>query len=262
MLPAELLGLYDATMRFDARVAGCARETTSRTSRYTTATGSLRYVMWHRFDERDSDEAISHEETAATGHAQALMWKVYEHDTPSAHLRERLLARGFAEHDPCALMVASVAQVLDALPEVVADIVVRQLLAPDELDAYQQIWDAVWPDAPNARYVNDYRRLATDHDPGVAFFAGFAEGDVPVTSGYMFLSPTSPFAHLCGGATRAPWRNRHAYTAMLAARAQHALARGAAFLSVDASSQSQPILQRLGFARLSNLLFYEKTLSA
>ena len=77
----------------------------------------------------------------------------------------------------------------------------------------------------------------------------------------MFHAPQAPFALLCGGATKAAWRNRHAYSEMLAARAKCAQQRGAAYLAVEASPQSQPILERLGFERLSTLLFYEKELS-
>ena len=259
MTPANLLARYDDTMRRDAQVAGCVHEQTPRASRYSTVSGSLRYVMWHEFSEADTDRCINEEIAAATGNVQALMWKVYGHDAP-ANLGERLVAHGFAEHDPCALMAAPVRRVLALLGEPTTHIEVRQLRAAIELDAYQDIWDAVWPDAPNARYVNDYRTLAANRDPGVAFFAGFSAANEPVSSGYMFHAPGNPFALLCGGATKAAWRNQHAYSAMLIARAKCALERGAEYLAVEASPQSQPILERLGFKRLSTLVFYEKLL--
>ncbi len=260
MTSSALLTLHDDTMRHNASVAGCTRELTAQSSRYSTASGSLRYIMWHQFSAADTDRCIIEEITAATGNVKALMWKVYGHDAP-ANLGERLLAHGFTDHDPCALMAAPVARVLAALGDAPDQIKVRQLLEANDLDAYQQIWDSVWPTAPNARYVNDYRKLAADRDPGVVFFAGFSSSAEPVTSGYMFHAPGSPVALLCGGATKAAWRNQHAYSAMLIARAQHALERGANYLAVEASPQSQPILERLGFERLSTLLFYEKDLT-
>ncbi len=260
MIPSALLTLYDQSMRRNALVAGCSRELTAQSSRYSTASGSLRYVMWHQFLAADTDRCITEEITAATGTVKALMWKVYGHDAP-ANLGERLLAHGFNDHDPCALMAAPVARVLAALGNATDQVKVRQLLEANDLDAYQEIWDSVWPDAPNSRYVNDYRQLATDRDPGVAFFAGFSPSGEPITSGYLFHAPQAPFALLCGGATKAAWRNRYAYSAMLAARAKCAHQRGAVYLAVEASPQSQPILERLGFERLSTLLFYEKALS-
>ncbi len=260
MNPTELLTLYDETMRRNASVAGCVREQTAQSSRYSTASGSLRYVMWHQFSATDADRCIVEEITAASGRVKALMWKVYGHDAPT-NLGEVLLAHGFADHDPCALMAAPVARVLAALGDAPDQIKVRQLLEASEFDAYQEIWDSVWPTAPNARYVNDYRKVAADRDPGVVFFAGFSVTDEPVTSGYLFHAPGSPFTLLCGGATKAAWRNQHAYSAMLIARAECALERGADYLAVEASPQSQPILERLGFERLSTLLFYEKDLT-
>lgn len=254
-----LLTLYDETMRRNARVAGCAREQTAQSSRYSTASGSLRYLMWHQFSAAETDRCITEEITAATGRVKALMWKVYGHDAPLS-LGERLLAHGFKDHDPCALMAAPVARVLATLGNAPDQIKVRQLVDADDLDAYQEIWDSVWPTAPNARYVNDYRKLAADRDPGVVFFAGFSMADEPVTSGYLLHAPDNPFALLCGGATKAAWRNQHAYSTMLIARTKCALARGAQYLAVEASPQSQPILERLGFERLSTLLFYEKDL--
>ena len=260
MTPTALLALYDETMRRNASVAGCTRELTAQSSRYTTASGSLRYIMWHEFSATDAALCIDAEVASANGRAKALMWKFYGHDEP-ANLHENLLARGFVDHDPCALMAAPVERIASALGAASKEIVTRQLVTAAELDAYQEIWDSVWPDAPNARYVSDYRQLATDCDPGVAFFAGFSPSGEPITSGYLFHAPQAPFALLCGGATKAAWRNRHAYSAMLAARAKCAQQRGAAYLAVEASPQSQPILERLGFERLSTLLFYEKDLS-
>lgn len=259
MNPAALLALFDDTMRRNASVAGCVREQTAQSSRYSSATGSLRYVMWHEFSADDTDRCIADEITAATGNVKALLWKVYGHDAP-ANLGERLLAQGFTDHDRCALMAAPVARVLAALGDAPAKVEVRQLIDANDLDAYQEIWDCVWPTAPNARYVNDYRKLATDRDPGVVFFAGFSAADEPVTSGYLFHAPDRPFALLCGGATKSAWRNQRAYSAMLIARAKCALERGADYLAVEASPQSQPILEQLGFERLSTLLFYEKDL--
>jgi hypothetical protein len=261
---ATLLAVYDDTMRRNASVAGCAREQSTHTCRYTTATGSQRYIMWHDLSDDLADAVVEEELSAVRGVARVLMWKLYAHDVARETLRAALLARGFSENDHSTLMACSVDSVLVALPahegnakaaESALD--VRELTTPASLDAYQEIWDDVWPDAPNARYVDDYRRLV-QRDPGVAFFAGFAPGDVPVSSGYMFHAPGAPYALLCGGTTKAAWRRQRAYTSLLKARALRAQARGASYLAVEASPESQPILARLGFTPLSTLAFYER----
>jgi predicted acetyltransferase len=53
-----------------------------------------------------------------------------------------------------------------------------------------------------------------------------------------------------GGATLATHRGKGYYTALVAARLQEAMQRGARFLFIDASPMSRPILERRGFVFL------------
>lgn len=264
MNPAALLALYDETMRKNAHPAGMTRERTPRVSRYTTGTASQRYIMWHDFASGHAASAVDEELHAVHGRARVLMWKLYGHDVTCDALRDALLARGFEENDHSTLMMVSVAMLVDSLSNAngaatdSAALAARQLTTAKHLDAYQEIWDNVWPDAPNSRYVNDYRALIERNEPGVLFYAGFTGNDEPVTSGYMFHHPGDAIALLCGGTTKAAWRRQHAYTRMLAIRAHAALERGARYLAVEASPESRPILERLGFVPLSALAFYEK----
>jgi GNAT superfamily N-acetyltransferase len=250
-------------MREHAHPAGLVREATPYTARYTTESGSLRYILWHRFDEARASNVVADELQAARGNAASLMWKVYAHDQPSSALVPPLLDHGFKPESEYtnALMMNAVDDVLKQLPTASPrGLEVRELVTAQSLDAYQSIWDAVWPESPNERYVNDYRRLAARSDPGTQFFAGFDDGE-PVTSGYMFHHPGDPIVLLCGGATKAAWRGRGVYKAMLAARANAAKARGASYLSVEASPESEPILRRLGFTKYSTLTFYERDIA-
>ncbi len=265
MSNAELLDLrsaYDDVMRRNSYIAGCTRELTTEIARYTTQTGSLRYVLWHQFSPERIDEIVARESHDVRDKAKVLMWKVYAHDTPCEPLRAHLIANGFSENDPCTLMVAPVATILKNAQQHSSSLVIRELKTPESLDAYQNIWDHVWPDEPNARYVEDYRDILRRGDPNVIFFAAFANDDEPVSSGYMFHQIGARFALLCGGTTKAPWRGQRVYTSLVAERAKHAINRGAEYLSVEASSESLPILERLGFVKLSTLMFYEKSFAA
>lgn len=261
MKPAALLALYDETMRKNAHPAGMNGERMSTLSRYTTGTASQRYIMWHDFSAADAAAAVDEQLRAVQGRARVLMWKLYAHDPAREALREALLARRFAENDHSTLMMVSVASLVASLS--IAEtrdsksLEVRRLTTAKQLDAYQNIWDDVWPDEPNSRYVNDYRTLVERNEPGVLFYAGFASIDSPVTSGYMFHHTGDDIALLCGGTTKAVWRRQHAYTRMLAVRALAALERGAKYLAVEASPESKLILERLGFTQLSTLAFYE-----
>jgi hypothetical protein len=78
-----------------------------------------------------------------------------------------------------------------------------------------------------------------------------------VAAAWISLPPAGgEFAGLWGGATLREWRHRGIYHALVAARALLAAARGVPYLQVDASSDSAPILRRLGFAELTTTTPY------
>ena len=85
-------------------------------------------------------------------------------------------------------------------------------------------------------------------------------GDVPVSAARMELLPGARFAGLWGGGTVEAWRGRGIYRALVAHRARVAADRGYRYVQVDASSQSRPILARLGFHPLTTTTpyFYEE----
>jgi hypothetical protein len=253
-----LRNLYDDVMRRNSHVAGCTREFANETARYTTQTGSLRYILWHEFSAEKIEAIVARESRDVQGKAKVLMWKVYAHDAPCEPLRAHLIANGFEENDPCTLMVAPASTILENAQRHAAELTIRELRTPESLDAYQHIWDHVWPDQPNARYVDDYREILRGGDPNIVFFAAFAKDSEPVSSGYMFHKIGARFALLCGGTTKAPWRGKRVYTSLVAERAKHAVDRGAEYLSVEASPESLPILMKLGFTALSTLAFYER----
>jgi hypothetical protein len=260
----DLLTRYDDEMRRNTIVAGYEREQTPFVSRFTTRTKSRRFIIWHHIPTQHVARVIDKEWAHVHGRAKELMWKLYAHDNAHDALRDGLLQRGFAEKDRSTLMVASVDALIAALSNAQRDgstIVAKQLSTPESLDAYLDIWNDVWPDEPNASYVDDYRILVRDNDPGIVFFVGVTPHDEPISTGYMFHQPGDAFGLLCGGTTKTRWRNQHAYTATLIARAHAAKARGASFLAVEASPESEPILSRLGFVALSTLAFYERTVA-
>jgi hypothetical protein len=82
-------------MREHAHPAGLIREATPYTARYTTESGSLRYILWHRFDEALATNVIADELRAGLGKAEAITWKVYAHDQPANELETQLLVSGF-----------------------------------------------------------------------------------------------------------------------------------------------------------------------
>jgi GNAT superfamily N-acetyltransferase len=76
-------------------------------------------------------------------------------------------------------------------------------------------------------------------------------GDQPVCAARIEFVPDTRFAGLWGGGTLPQWRGRGIYRALVAYRAALAAERGYRYLQVDASPDSRPILERIGFACLA-----------
>ena len=214
-------------------------------------------ILW--WDQELAGAAVDAAIAAQSQHFASLgldcEWKLYSHDGP-ADLPARLLAAGFAAGDPETLMVAPVHGLEDAgrLPEgitlrSVADAADREgaeLMA----EVHQQAFGS-----DGARFRERMlAQLAADPDSVVAVVA--MAGDRPVSSARMEFVPGTDFAGLWGGGTVAEWRGRGIYRALIAHRARIAAARGYQYLQVDASDESRPILQRLGFSTLGTTTPY------
>ncbi len=252
--------MYNETMRRNTRVPGMVREQTPYTVRYTNPHGSLRYVLWHDFPIALTEQIVAEEIADAKVHAGALCWRVHADDSPCNALVASLLAAGF-ERDADATqhfispdaLVANTAQIV--CPE---GFEIRELVSPYELEDYIGVWDDVWPGMPNARYVNDYQLLMESGERGPRFWAAY-EGGLAVASAYIIHPTGNAMALLCAGVTRRSYQRRGLYHALVRARAQAATAAGVTTLCVDASSESAPVLQKLGFAPQVSVQFFEKT---
>ncbi|HWH21486.1 MAG TPA: GNAT family N-acetyltransferase, partial [Solirubrobacterales bacterium] len=84
-------------------------------------------------------------------------------------------------------------------------------------------------------------------DPeGLSIFVAEA-GATVVSAGWIRFPENTEFGTLWGGATLREWRGKGIYRALVAHRSRLARARGLRYLETDASDDSRPILQRLGF---------------
>jgi GNAT superfamily N-acetyltransferase len=99
-------------------------------------------------------------------------------------------------------------------------------------------------------------RIAAAPD-GIAVLAAEAGGEFVSAAWLAFFQPgADSFARLLGGSTLPQWRGRGIYRALVAARAQRAVARSVRYLQVDASDDSAPILRRLGFRAVTTTTEY------
>ncbi|MGI8751049.1 MAG: GNAT family N-acetyltransferase [Acidimicrobiales bacterium] len=84
----------------------------------------------------------------------------------------------------------------------------------------------------------------------MAAILAVADG-VPVSAGRVEFPAERDFANIWGGGTLPAWRGRGLFRSLVAHRAALAAARGYRYLQVDASPDSRPILERLGFTELA-----------
>ncbi|MFH0173712.1 GNAT family N-acetyltransferase [Streptomyces cacaoi] len=254
---AAVLALYDRDMREGARPESSdARvERTGDVVRHVGGEGGWSGVLWSDLGSADADAVIAEQVAYFTGLGHEFEWKLHGHDRP-ADLGQRLTAAGFTADAEETLMIGeTVDQLVDAEPPEGVRIVPVTDRAGVELmvEANERAFgrDGSW--------LRDllHARLAADPDAIVAVLA--MAGDVPVSSARMELIPGARFAGLWGGGTVEGWRGRGVYRALIAHRARIAADRGYRYLQVDASDQSRPILERLGFAPLSTTTPYVYT---
>lgn len=253
----SLLAVFDREMREHARPdgPGVRVERTGDVVRQVGAAQDWNGVVWSspELDAERADAAIAAQvaHCVELGHEE-FEWKLYAHDRP-ADLGARLLAAGFEPEDPETLLVVPVA---DLPTEVVLPDGVRLRTVRDEADvelmarAHEQAFGSDWSRLRHqvlARLNED-----PDHFVGVLAMAG----DEPVSSARMELYPGTGFGGLWGGGTVEAWRGRGIYRALIAFRAGIAAERGFRYLQVDATEDSRPILQRLGFTVLSTTTPY------
>lgn len=254
---ADILAIYDREMREGARPdsADARIERTGKVVRHVDPSAGWNGVLWSRIDEDDADAVIAEQVAFYTKLGVEFEWKTYSHDTP-ADLGQRLKAAGFVPDDDETLLVAETNSQLPGVEppegvriEPVTDMAGVELMVRANERAFGR--DGSW--LREAMRV----RLAQDSDMLVAIVA--LAGDEPVSSARMELIPGTRFAGLWGGGTVPEWRGRGIYRALVSHRARIAAERGYEFLQVDASDDSRPILERLGFTRLSTTTPYMYT---
>jgi GNAT superfamily N-acetyltransferase len=159
------------------------------------------------------------------GHVE---WKYYSHDGPE--LRERLLAAGLEPEDEETVVVVEAASIAPSS----ADVELR--LATDEfVELAQRV----------------FSRGQGSSLPDVSVAVVAVVDGLPVSGGRVDFENGVDFAGLFGGVTLPEYRGRGLYRATVAKRAELARERGYRWLYSDALPTSRPILERLGFVRLT-----------
>jgi GNAT superfamily N-acetyltransferase len=252
--------LFDEQMRRDAppdapgtkveRFGGVVRQTGAGVQGWTG-------VLWSDLDEESADEAITSQVrwlASPEGKGREFEWKLYSHDRP-ANLGSRLKAAGFVPDPPETLLIAELAELAtDAEPP--EGVRLEHVTDATGVDLMARVHDAAF----GTSFTRLRERLLDqlEHSAGTVTMTLAMAGDEPICGARLEFHPGTDFASLWGGGTVEAWRGRGVYRAMIAHRARIAAAKGIRFLQVDASEDSRPILQRLGFVALSTTTPYLK----
>lgn len=253
----SLLALYDDQLR-------TAELTNLPPGAYAEPDGPIvRVVGQHRrgfvsgprdlgLDGEALDVLIARQRDFFAARGEAVEWKTRGHDLP-ADLPAQLAAAGFVA-EPHETVLIGEAERLAATQPFLDGITVRRVSEDADMHRIAAMASEVWGD--------DRSWLAAELIDMVRGGAGRTVVVVADADGRMVSSarlefvPGTAFAGLWGGSTLAAWRGRGIYRALVAYRAQIAAARGIRYLHVDATDDSRPILQRLGFTAVTTTTPY------
>ena len=175
-------------------------------------------------------------------------WKVYSHDLPP-DLLDRLVRQGFTVGAKEAVLVLD----LDDAPPWVHDrgsCDVLRVERREQVDLFRGAAEVIFGKGYGLTSGQLERAIAAGSTQHVAYVA-MVDG-VAASIGRLYTHPDSAFGGLYGGGTRAEFRGRGLYRALVAARARDARRLGARYLIVDALPTSRPILERLGFEHVAD----------
>ena len=178
---------------------------------------------------------------------EAFEWKWHQHDQP-ADLADRLRDHGFVPEELETVLVGVAAE-LTRVPSL-DGVVIRELTEVAELRAVGTMESEVWGEDWSWLAEDLIARRAAEGDL-LRIFGAFAEDGTLVSAAWLVFNAGTDFAGLWGGSTLTAWRGRGIYRALVAVRAQLAVTLGYRYLQVDASPDSRPILQRLGFVPIA-----------
>jgi hypothetical protein len=214
--------------------------------------GQAHWIAWSLLTADTADAAIEAQIAHYRRLGAGFEWKVYAHDGPheAPRLLDRLRPRGFEVGPGEAVMVYDLAEGLPAAWTARPAHWVERVARAEQVAAYRRVAEAVFGKDYGMTAGQLADAIAAGSTQHLGFVAYAADGE-PASVGRLYTHPASAFGGLYGGGTRAEHRGRGFYRALIGARAREAALLGARYLLVDALPTSRPILERMGFEKLT-----------
>ena len=257
MNDAELLAVYNAQLRahIPQRLPeGVVVEHDGPVTRFVGSPGQG-WVEYHDLGditEPELDALIARQVERFAEVPQRFEWKLHGHDRPP-FLTQRLLAAGFRPEEQETVVIAAIAD-LDLTTQPPEGVTLREVHTRHDLDRIEAMEAEVWDDEDALRAESLEREYVAD--PERLRIVVAEAGDTVVSAGWIRFPAGTRFGTLWGGSTLAAWRGRGIYRALVAHRARLAVENGRSYLEVDASDDSRPILERLGFRPITTTTPY------
>lgn len=258
---SDLLAAYDRTRAqdLDPVPAGVEMAHDGPVLRFTGFGdgGFVGYESLSGLSSAEVDALIQRQIAFFANRGERFEWKYHSHDVP-ADLPARLIAAGFEPEDAETVVVADTAAVAATAGPFPPEVTIRQIDSAEDLRRYTLLESVVWADDRSHMAESLAAEIAANPDGTAVYLveADDTDADGVVCAGRMRLEAGTPFATLWGGATLPAWRGKGIYKALVGLRAKLALERGYPYLQVDASDDSRPILQRMGFQALTTTTAY------
>jgi GNAT superfamily N-acetyltransferase len=198
------------------------------------------------------DELIARQVDAFAALGERFEWKYHSHDRP-ADLPDRLGAAGLVPEDTETIVIGPVAGVA-AQPQLPGGVSLREVTDRGDLERIAAMEKAVWGEEND--WLPDMLESERAADPDGLTVVVAEAGETVVCAAWIRYEHGTDFATLWGGATLPDWRRRGIYRATVAYRADLAAERGFRYLETDASDDSRPILERLGFVPVTTTTPY------
>ena len=256
---SQLLAAYDAQLRDrvpERLPEGVTAERDGPLVRFVGFEGGgfVGYRDLAGLDGAELDALIARQVEVFADRNERFEWKLHGHDVP-ADLPDRLCAAGFVPEEIETVVIAPVDAIAGEplLPDGVG---LREVVERADFERIAAMEEAVWADGSSHGWLAASLEKEQAADPDAISIVVAEAGSEVVCAAWIRFEGGTDFATLWGGGTLPAWRGRGIYKAIVAYRANLARERGHRYVEVDASADSRPILERLGFVAVTTTTPY------
>jgi len=196
------------------------------------------------------DALIARQRDFFAARGERFEWKTRGHDLPP-DLPQRLAAAGFEPEERETVVVGLAERYANRSPALDEGLTLRETTSQEDFERIAAMNTAVWGE--DLGWLAEMLRVELGENMKVYLVEA---ADLVVSEAWIRFVPGTDFAGLWGGSTLKEFRGRGIYKALVAVRAADAIERGYRYLQVDASDDSRPILERLGFVAITTTTPY------